>query len=117
MKLVTRKQLMEMPDGTLYNEWVPAFFGPLCIKTRSIPNLTAGGFCDWEVQRVPEIGGADVMMDKLAAGEAVYIDFKLTGREGLFDEEARYAVWSREDVYRFREVLTQSIISTAPQPD
>ena len=34
MKLVTRKQLMEMPDGTLYNEWVPAFFGPLCIKTR-----------------------------------------------------------------------------------
>lgn len=97
MKLVTRKELMALPAGTLYHEWEPCYFRGMCIKGETIP-AEPGYSGDWFEQQVPEVGSAEDMLDHLGEGESVPVNMDLEGREALFDDKRRYAVWERADV-------------------
>jgi hypothetical protein len=119
MQIVTRQQLMAMPRGAVYHQWTPTYFGDMCIKGETLFN--ENGPVDWYETTVPWVGGADDMLDKLDAGEAMAVDMDTEGREGLYDDSLRYAVWSQADVTAFvRRLINDAAgakIADPPQSD
>lgn len=114
MKVATRQELIHMPAGTLYHEWRPAYFGDLCIKGESIEH-PGKGLQDWWSQLVPQVDHETPMegLADLDQGKAVALTFDCEGRDALFDDEIRYAVWSRDDVEAFRDRLTKALEDSA----
>lgn len=98
MRIVSRDELMALPAGTLYHPWEPVCFGDLCIKGESIFHEHLGRLNDWWVVCVPEVGNAEEMLDHLDRGKSMPVNLYLEGREALFDNNLRYAVWERADV-------------------
>lgn len=98
MRIVSREELMAMPPGTLYHDWQPCCFGDLCIKGESLFHEHRGKLNDWWEVHVPEVGNAEEMLDHLDQGESIPVNLYLEGREALFDDKMRYAVWERADV-------------------
>lgn len=102
MRIVTRAELMRMPIGTVFQEYEPCVFYELRIKTETVEDfdfrsvtISADSFDadsseehDMVLQRA-EITGEDIPLDFSDAQ-----DF----RDGLFDDEQLYAVWSTQDV-------------------
>ncbi|HYG55145.1 MAG TPA: hypothetical protein VD965_07590 [Burkholderiales bacterium] len=121
MRIVTRAELMAMPAGTLYHEWEPCYFKDLCIKgeTTRFTKLdgTEGG--DWWVHNVPTLDvrhsgeDCDVQFAMAEKGVSHPLNFEVEGREALFDDKLRYAVWERADVEAFVARLTAALQSTA----
>jgi hypothetical protein len=97
MRIVSRAELMRMPAGTVYAEYEPHTFHGL--------NVTGGG-CgpDFLTCRLLDDFGSDSSdacgdIERLESGEEVSLTFgECCGREGLFDDTKRYAVWSAADL-------------------
>jgi len=101
MKILTRKQFMNMPVGTVFSYYEPHCFHELNIKAS---DLSQG----WEVDFLfdPIIGAvknnsSEDFTDKceqMEKGSSVEMDFEFTAREGLFEDKQLFAVYEREDV-------------------
>lgn len=99
MKIVDRKTFLNMPVGTVYSKYRPIIFGDLMIKGESIP------YNDFLCQQISDAVGCEGSSDfceKLTAAEkngvSVDMDFDCQGRDGMFDDNQLFAVWSIEDV-------------------
>lgn len=116
MKVVSRTELMRLPAGTLYHEWIPCDFGPLCIKGESIMHEHLGRLNDWWQVVVPSIDEPEQpsYIDRLFhldEGAALPVTIDLAGREALFDDKLRYAVWERADVELLHRKLSDILKS------
>lgn len=95
MKIVDRATFLALPAGTVYAKWSPLIIGEICIKVGNCQ-----GFDDWVYQSLDMLDG-DVPVDSLMAldeGKEVAVDMDCTERDGLYEPEQRFAVWSPEDV-------------------
>jgi len=97
MRIVNRKQFLEMPAGTLYSKYQPCIFHELMIKEDSLEN----DFIHQQIATALENTGSNDLMNKAAMLEAIDIDlpmdFDCCGRDGCFDEDQLFAVWSDDD--------------------
>lgn len=86
---------MKMPEGTVFSSYEPDIINNLYVT---------GGQCgaDFLVCCLLDgLGGGceSKQFEKLRRGEEVPLVFAdAFGREGLFDEDMAYAVWSKDDV-------------------
>ncbi len=100
MKIVNRKTFLAMPPGTVYAKYVPCVFEELCIKGDTLPNGN-----DWFYQSIADSiksSGSDewahLLDESEADGRELEMDFATEGRDGCFEDDQLFAIWSKADV-------------------
>lgn len=98
MKLFEFKDFLKLPSGTIFSYYEPCIFNGLYKKGDSIKDidffytdLIAPVKCESSDKY------ADLMMD-WNVGEDVELEFDVGEREGLFEQEQLYAVYSKEEI-------------------
>lgn len=104
MKLVTRKQFMQMPAGTVFSYYNPWSFSGLNIKACN-PNPEYPDFMFSNL-----VGGSmdadESKCEALEKGESVPANFEDLECEGRFDDDQVYAIYDKEDVANLVKRLT-----------
>lgn len=115
MRIVSFAEFLTMPEGTVFSFYQDiGNFGGLCVKLDTITG-EQGPLDYFYKSLTSEIGGidSDSDMDLLEKaqepGASVPMVFDTVYREGLFDHDALYAVWSREDVAGLIKALEEAV--------
>ena len=113
MKIITKQEFYNLPEGTLYCEYQPYAFGELKLKGETI--IVDGEPIDYRYCNlrgdVLEADDTSSFVDILSCAEKTGEDFKLelgeynAWRDGLYNEEQLYAVYSKEEVKGLVKVL------------
>lgn len=108
MRIVNRTEFLLLPRGTVFSKYEPCVLGDICIK---VGNFHGNDFqydsIGDQFDRFKLPVGVDEF-DAMRAGTEVPIDFNMTSRDGLNDEEQYFAVWSRDDVDALIQRLQES---------
>ena len=106
MRIIGLKEFLAMPAGTVFAKYKPQVFDGLCIKGESI--IEASDFFYqtlWEV----EASNSKELYEKIDAAENrgvdVPIDVQCGQRDGLFQYDQLFAVFSAGEVRRIAESL------------
>ena len=116
MKIVSRKEFMKLPLGTVFSYYEPCVFHDLNVKASDLKEGWEVDFLYDEIIGAIDSHSSEDRSDKCEAmerGESVPMDFESTGREGLFDEERLYAIYEKEDVEKLIDRLKMTL---APHP-
>ncbi len=110
MKIVDRKTFLKLPSGTVFAKYKPCFFEGLQIK------LDDGNWGeDFVVQdletpiKCDSSENFEIQCERAEKGEEVDLDFDCGSRDGLFDRDQLFAVWSRKDVQELIERLQETL--------
>jgi len=106
MKVVNRKEFLAMPAGTLYTEYEPCVATGLAIKHNTIDN---GGSGDWFYTSLIASSESCEGLSELYDGKEVLYSSNWEGRDGEFNQDQQFIVYSPEDVFKFAESLANLI--------
>jgi hypothetical protein len=98
VKIVSRTEFMNLPAGTIFNKFSLGNLGDPCIKGETWNDCQ-----DFLVQYFDNLkseSGTEYIDThfRLENGEEVALDFDCLGRDGCFDQDQLFAVWSDADV-------------------
>jgi hypothetical protein len=97
MRIVNREEFLKLPNGTLFSKYSPCVMGELMIKEDSLTN----DFIYQDINDAIDCTGSDDFFDKLMDsqenGTELAMDFDCCGRDGCFDEDQLFSVWSNDD--------------------
>jgi len=113
MRIVTRKQLMELPAGVVYQEYTPRVFGEMCIKGDTLESPSTFENTDWFMRPLLELGDSadwDEKATALEEGESIELEFECEGRDGCFADEQLYAVWEQKELIKAAELLLRGAV-------
>ena len=105
MKIITYDEFVKLPEGTLYSEYEPCIFGEVKIKYRSITHN--GEVIDWYYQELTNNPNWDYAPDKndivsvcteMENGKEIPPDFDIIERDGMFDTDRKFLIYSKNDV-------------------
>ena len=106
MRIICLKEFLAMPAGTVFAKYKPQVFGELCIKAESI--VEASDFFYWTLWEV-EAGNSQELYAQIDAAESreadVPIDVRCGQRDGCFQYDQLFAVFSTDEVRRIAESL------------
>lgn len=97
MRIVNRKQFLELPSGTLYTKYESGWnFGELAIKKESCGN-------DWRYIELigwpQDCSGSSELFVNLQQYEKEWRnDLECSARDGFYEEEQLFAIYDKEDV-------------------
>lgn len=120
MKIVNRQTFLALPANTVFSTYAPCSFGPLMIKGDTLygDDGAAWDFCEQGIDGAIACTGSEDMMAKLEVAErdgtSLAMDFDSQGREGLYDDTMRYAVWEEADVRALVNRLKQCLPEQPP---
>lgn len=106
MRIVNKQDFYKLPCGTLYSDYVPMVFVGLKIKGET--SYYNGEPIDFYYENL--IGNVDAnssgdyaeIMDKCEDGSVEFnLDFDVSERDGLYQEDSLYAIYSRDEIERF----------------
>jgi len=105
MRIVKANEFLRMPAGVVFNKFKPYIFEGLCIKGKSIEDWKGDPF-DFFYSELGGLGVVDWsdtgdMIEKMGAaqeGHLLSMDFDTQSRDGIFNGNQLYAVWSRADI-------------------
>lgn len=100
MRIITRKQLISLPDNILYSHYEPCNFGSLQIKGESIRDID---FYSQSIVDAVDCNSsgefADILFAAQETGHSFKMDFYCESRDGMFDaDETLFAVWEKDDI-------------------
>ena len=103
MKIINKQEFLRRPRGTIYREYRPCVFGPLCIKWDTVGN----DFYYIEIGQPGAPDSTDIMdvCKKMENGENVGIDLEVATRDSMFDDNQLYAVFSVADMIILHRML------------
>ena len=112
MKIVDRKMFLAMPAGTVYAKYAPCVFEGLCVKEDTLPNGN-----DWfyvslsaEAFRAHDSGDwAHLLYLSEETGKELVMDFNIQSRDGCFEDDQLFAVFSKPDVAQLIERLRRCL--------
>jgi hypothetical protein len=118
MKIISRKDLMALPAGTVWSYYEPCVFHDLYIKD-SEPEPDYPDFSNSSLVGAFEWGSGDYHSEgcgRMEKGESLPVDFEFSGREGMFDDKQLFAVYEPSDVDLLikRLIAANSNVRTAP---
>lgn len=96
MRIVDRATFLALPAGTVYAKWRAIVMGPLCVKGDTLCESR-----DWAYQPLEDSLQGDEAVTSLCdldQGDEVAVDLDCMSRDGMYDADQRFAVWSPEDV-------------------
>ncbi len=110
MRIVNRKEFLSMPSGTVYCKYGDNYFGDMSIKYGSLLN-------DWDYQAIGDFDDCNdsgEMFDKLDQMKAdSSVSFPLncdtSMRDGLFEDEQMFVVFSSSDVKNIIRILVNTL--------
>lgn len=111
MKIVNRKQFLELPAETVFSYYKPRIFYGLFIKC-SYPGQYENDFLyDDLIMPIYSENDADWndLIEEAEQGKSVEVDFNYTGRDGMFIEEQLFAVYEGKDVSALIDRLSQCL--------
>jgi hypothetical protein len=110
MKIVDRKTFLFLPSGVVFAKFNPHIFGELLIKGDTI------GDNDFSFQSIVDAVDAkdsgeygDILWSAVQNGDDVNFDFDCMGRDGQFDEDQLFSVWSKSDVEKLISRLQDTL--------
>jgi len=119
MRILTRKQFMDTPIGTVFSYYEPICFSGLMIKQSDLLGWETDFLYDNIIGALDSESSEDYYdkCKKMEAGESMLVDFEVTSREGLFEEEQLFAVYEKEDVEKLIKRLILSSLDTPLDKD
>jgi len=112
VKIYNRKDFLALPVGTVFFDYTPHVGEGLSVKT-SGPSawLFTPDFCRQDIDALGiESHDSNELMDKMTDmfenGTERPMVWDSSGRDGMFDEDAHFAVLDDADIKRLVEVLT-----------
>lgn len=111
MKIITRKQFMDMPIGTVWSYYEPCIFNELNIKASDKREWETDFLLDPIIGQIENTGSDDFFekCERMEKGESMPTDFENTSREGLFEDEQLFAIYEKEDVKKLIERLQKTL--------
>ena len=110
MRIINRKEFLSLPEGTVFSEFEPHFFDGLFIKGETV------GDDDYLeetlVGNVASTGSgnySDIVSRAVENGQEFSLEFGATSRNGMYDDEQLYAVYSQDDVKQLVERLVDVV--------
>lgn len=106
MRIVSLDEFLLLPAGTVFAKYRPQMFEELCVKGDSIHESSDFFYrAIWE----PYAENSGVLCDVLTAteecGAEVEIDTDCWQRDGLFEYDQQFAVFSQEEVLKIASSL------------
>ncbi len=109
MRIINRQEFLGLPDGTLYSEYQEGCFHGLKIKAGSVysvfPDMEDDDPIDFYYQNlVGSVAGESseaiesTLDNAEESGADFSLDFNCIHRDGSFDRDMMYAIYSPEDV-------------------
>ena len=111
MKIISRKEFMKMPVGTVFSYYEPCCFRDLMVKASDLKGWEMDFLYDNIIGGIKTVSSEDfsTKCDQMEMGESVPMDFEYTSREGLFDDEQLYAVYEKEDIEKLVKRLQKTL--------
>lgn len=119
MRIVSRKDFMSMPDGTVFMKFAKQPKSDKCKHlytegSLSIKVATCGN--DFVVQdTIPEFCGADdslewskVMESMLDGKESPPVDYYGSSRDAMYDDDELFMVWNSDDLTKLIDRLVEA---------
>lgn len=103
MKVISKKEFYELPEGKVYSNYRPICIDGLMIKVDTIfHDGEAGDFNFQNLIGNIEAEGSEDYVDKLfdstEKGTDLKLDFAVYERDGMFEDNAQYVVYSKADL-------------------
>lgn len=116
MRIISRKELMELPAGVMYMSYEPVVFGDLMMKGETINDGEEN--IDWYesllfYEPLGPKDGKDFTIDETRTSSQVFdivdeqmgeqgismrMNFEVESREGYFDDDMKYAILEQHDI-------------------
>lgn len=115
MKIIDRKTFMSLPSGTVYAKYAPQYFQEICIKGDSIIG-NDGGYIDWFEQTILQVESecsdhqSDILWSAEEEGRSFALDLDYEGRDGLFEDGEKFAVYETQDVKQLIARLGRALV-------
>jgi hypothetical protein len=108
MRIYRRKEFLQLPEGTFYAKGDRWFFGPLNIKadTTDFDDWWALDPCWIESRGSDE--SFDILEEMLERGASYPMQESIT-RDGLFDKDALFLVFEKDDLLKLRAMIDKAI--------
>jgi len=112
MKIITQKQLLEMPSNTLFQKYAPCYTENLGIF------IERCGERDFFYEDIDGLhpsestGSSDMsnILDRCqASGESYDVDLECSSRDGCFEDDQLYIVWEKKDLLKLIERLNKCL--------
>lgn len=104
MKIINREEFYKLPEGTLFQEYQQFYFGELKIKGRTIQNSQSGKNIDYtelclggNIKANNSDEFFEILLESEESVENIELDFDNYSRNGMFDDNQLYAVYSSDD--------------------
>jgi hypothetical protein len=100
MRIVSKKEFMKLPIGTVWSYYEPCVFRDLNIKVSDLSEWETDFLYDGVIGKIDVQSSEDFTnkCELMEKGESVPMDFEQTSREGLFDDDQLFAIYEKEDV-------------------
>lgn len=100
MKIINATEFLKMPSGTVFAKYKPCIFGDLRVKGETYDDRN--DFVYAPLTLTVMNGGSDDLDDKLEDmqnnGTEEILDIEEYGRDGMYDTDQLYAVYSKDDI-------------------
>lgn len=105
MRIINRKEFLQMPKGTIYSKYIPCIFDGLYVKTSDPEDYIN----DWV--HVPLVNGFIKNSENNEANHE-FFEFDLDGtvRDGLYEEKQIYSIYDKNDILKLIARLTYSFL-------
>ncbi|MES4613543.1 hypothetical protein V2154_16630 [Ewingella sp. CoE-038-23] len=109
MKIINRKEFLDLPANTLFSKYEECSFGPIEIK-----GDTAVGIDFLSQQIADAIDDSsedrfDILIEAEKSGSSFRMDLHCEYRDGFFDKDQLFAVWEKEDVKMLIDRLNECL--------
>lgn len=97
-----------MPEGTVFCKYAPCYFEEIAIKLETLEtnDFYYSSLIEFKDDEGPNF--SDLLFDAQENGTDLEMDFHVPCRDGCFDDNQLFAVWSRKDVYDLVNRLLQA---------
>lgn len=111
MKLVNRETFLSLPPGTVYVTYESGTCGHLSIKGDNCGNN------DWFFTSLETLNIIDVnssaelyeLITTMECGDSIELDCQSLERDGTFDDDIQFFVYTQEDINKLITVLTNTL--------
>jgi hypothetical protein len=104
-----------MPSGTVFAKYHPQNFDSIAIKLDTWNNDFVYLPLDSEIDAHDTASLMEIQDGMVEHGHDVEVSFEESSRDGMFDENQLFAVWSTKDVVGLIHDLTGSLLGKSDQ--
>lgn len=105
MRIVNKQEFYTLPSGTLYSEYRPCHFNGLMIKLDTCYHSENNDPFDFlyidligSVKAESSDEEADILHAREKDGKSFAMEFDCSARDGLYEDDALYAIYEVEDI-------------------